>query len=68
MAVLRAKFGTDTSEGWCEAAAVVGQHVGEAEREGFRGLAPKAMAMALRSVSSSLTARWTVRNRRSMAT
>ena len=37
--ILGAKGGTGTGEGGGEAAAVVGQHVGEAERERRRGLA-----------------------------
>ncbi len=38
VAVLRAEFGAGPGEGRGEAAAVVGQHVGEAEGEGGRGL------------------------------
>jgi hypothetical protein len=76
MPVFRVEFGAGLGEGRGEAAAVVGQHVGEPEGEGRRGLAVgprhclgrRRPAMALRSVSSSLTARWTERERRSMAT
>jgi hypothetical protein len=49
-----------------EAAAAVGEHVRDPEREGRERLPRKARALA--SVSSSLTARWTERERRSMAT
>src|SRR5215210_3325484 len=38
MAVLGAEFGADPGEGGGEAAAVVGQHVGEAEGDGGGGL------------------------------
>src|SRR5918997_6825419 len=76
VAVLRTELGTDLGEGRGEAAAVVGQHVGEAEGKSGRGLAQgprqclgrRRPAMALFSVSSSLTARCTERERRSMAT
>ena len=47
MAVLRAELGADLGEGGCEAAVVVGQHVGEAEGEGFRGLAQERDGAAL---------------------
>jgi hypothetical protein len=42
VAVLRAEFGAGPGEGGGEAAAVVGQHVGEAEGEGGRGFAQES--------------------------
>ena len=66
MAILRAECRADFGEGWGEAAAVVAQHMGELE--GNAAAASRNKAMALFSVSSSLTARWTEREQRSMAT
>ncbi len=47
MAVLGAELGTNPGEGWVEAAAIVGQHMGEAEGEGGGGLAEKGDGAAL---------------------
>jgi hypothetical protein len=49
-AVLRAERGAGLGKGGGEAAAVVGQHVGEAEREGGRGLPQKRDGAPLRLV------------------
>ena len=47
VAVLGAELGADAGKGGCEAAAIVGQHMGKAEGEGFRGLSQEGNGAAL---------------------